>query len=159
LSNPQHLVIPLAGGARMEAADQLSHVVATLYGDDLTLRQVEANADNLRGAAHTLLDDLIDHPLPVAPPPGANHPLLSMEELRFLLRLPVTLDGSQLDLGLLRNAADAADALGEIFDGLEEAFTDDYPDPAGPDAKDERRRLRALRLAIDLLKAFSNRGA
>lgn len=159
MSNPQHLVIPLGGGARIEAADQLTHVAATLYLADLTVRQVQTDVDDLRAAAHALLDDLIDRPLPVAPPPGVNHPLLSLEELRLLLRQPATLSPSEVSLGRLRNAADAALALGEIFDGMEEAFLDDYLDPAGPDAEDERRRLRALRLAIDLLKVLSNRGA
>jgi hypothetical protein len=83
--------------------------------------------------------------------------LITPAELHQVLHAPC--ERSNVPLEPLASAQEAADALSEVFHSLEEAL-DDFTDPAGDDAKDERRRLRALHGAIDLFRLLAQqRGA
>jgi hypothetical protein len=160
VNTPQSLSIPLGGSVRIAAFDQLTHVVAVLSAGHVSLRSVERAEGGLRHAAHDLLDDLIDAPLPsdLLHPGAHKQPLLTPADFYQILHAPIHLDEAT-PLEPLHAAQEAADALHEVFDALEAAFFDDVLDPNGDAARDERRRLRALRGAIDLLHLLAQRGA
>jgi hypothetical protein len=85
-------------------------------------------------------------------------PLLTRAELSSLLSVDVTLMGqSVIPLGPVTSCQAAADALAEVLDGLAEAYHDDFLGPDDPGGTDERRRLRALYLAVDLLNLLAPR--
>jgi hypothetical protein len=158
VNTPQQLPIPLGGSIRIEAFDQISNLCAALYDGDQVLRAVSVDANDLRAAAHALLDDLIDAPLP----PEVTRPIQALprmtpDDLHAILHVPVDLGGVTLEP--LGTAQDAAEALRGIFDSLEEAFLDDALDPNGDEYFDERQRLRALQAAMTLFDLLAQRGA
>jgi hypothetical protein len=160
VNTPQSLTIPLGGSVRIAAFDQLTHVVAVLSAGDVSLRSVARAEGDLRHAAHDLLDDLIDAPLPpeLLHPGAHKQPLLTPADFHQILHAPIHLDEST-PLEPLRAAQEAADALRGVFEALDEAFLDDALDPSGDENLDERQRLRALRAAITLFDLLAQRGA
>lgn len=157
MNTPQHLRIPLGGDIRIEAFDQLDHITSTLMAGAVTLRQIDDDGSDLRAVAHRLLDDLIDTPL--AATTLAPDSLIVPAEIAALLGQPITLAGqSHMALAPLVSCGEAADAVQEVLDGMEEAYHDDFfPDDDSQGGRAERRRLRALRLAVNLLTLLGGR--